>query len=1097
MVKFINYICKKLHYIIISLQLYSIRILHKFNPPNQIQTIMMRKTDVRINNLWQRCKMLTVFLLFSLVATAQTFTIKGKITDGSGSGIPGVSVKLEGSNAGVVSNVEGDYTLTANTKAGNYKLVFSSVGYTSLSQTLALGTQTSTIINVTLREGTALLDEVVVTGSTIKSTRRQLGNAISSVGSEALAKSGSSNVFSALQGKVPGAQITQNSGDPAGGMTIRLRGVKSLQGSSDPLYVIDGVIVSNSSANVAQPALADQVGSAVIGTNRLADINPNDIENISVINGAAAAAQYGSRASNGVILITTKRGKTGAPSVTFSTSYNVNQLRKKVYISTYGKQFGYAPLRLGTITGVSAAAIAANPGTTVTRINRDGAFADLTTNLVDVKRYDYQDEIFRTANGTENALSISGGTEKTQYFASLSHMKNEGIVKGADFQRYGLRLRVEQRLANWAKMSVGLSYNNSFTNEKANGNVFYSPINSINITNNIYDITQRDGAGNLLAVEPTRVNPLTTVEAMQFSQAVNRTTNDVQFNLTPLKGLSIDVVTGVDTYSQLGRNFIPAYPYQAVAGLPAERYPNGYAASISNNVFLFNNDINVSYEKDLNTDLKLNLIAGTSYQFSRADFNRASGQNLAPFIETVSGAASTTVSAGAGLDRFDLFGVFGQATLGYKNLAFITGAVRRDRSSKFSTSESNQVYPKFSASFVPSDLEFWKGSELSNAINSMKLRVSWGQSGNLTGIGSYDRFWQYQPVAFLGRNTILPSSVLANPAVRPERMTETEAGADFTFWNNKINLGLTVYSQQITDLVVNRVLAPTSGGSSIINNVGEMENKGFEVSLGIAPIKTKDFSWDVNFIYSQNRNKITKLGSPLVGISSSAGSPSFLVEGQPASVFYGTFFARNTDGSLFLTPQGFPQSEKGTQVASSPLTYTASRDGVDGQPKVNSNVNGIIGDPNPKWTGSFISNMTYKGLGFRFLLDAVQGFSVFNADRRTRQGVGIGDFAEKELKGELPRGYVYSIYNTQEWRIDDGSFVKLREISLSYQLPVISKSIKNINIALTGRNLISWDNYDGYDPETNAGGNSDLLRGVDFGNVPIPRSYQLKLTASF
>jgi len=343
----------------------------------------------------------------------------------------------------------------------------------------------------------------------------------------------------------------------------------------------------------------------------------------------------------------------------------------------------------------------------------------------------------------------------------------------------------------------------------------------------------------------------------------------------------------------------------------------------------------------------------------------------------------------------------------------------------------------------------------------------------------------------------LPSATLANERVRPEFMTENEGGIDFTFLKNKLTLGLTAYTQKITDLVVNRVLAPSSGGTSIINNVGEMQNKGYEVSLGYTPIQTKDLTWDVSVIYSQNRNKITQLGSPLVALNSVTGAPSYLVQGQAASVFYGTFFARNEDGTQFLTGQGLPQSQKGVQSATDPLAYTPSPKGADGQFSTNTTVRKVIGNPNPKWTGSFVSNLTYKRFGFRFLLDAVQGVDVFNADRRTRQGVGIGDYAERELKGELQRGYVYSIYNTEEWRIDDASFVKLREISLSYTLPNVIKNVRNINIALSGRNLISWDNYDGFDPETNAGGNSDLLRGVDFGNVPIPRTYQVKISASF
>lgn len=1055
----------------------------------------MRKNFYSLFPRWPFIATLLVAMVASLGAFAQSFTISGKVIDGSGQGVPGVSVLLTGTNKGSITDIEGAYSIVADVAAGSYSVNFSSIGYKPVSEKITLGAQTVLSINVTLQEEVASLDEVVVTGSTIKSTRRQLGNAINSVNSTELQKSGSSNLFSALQGKVPGAQITQNSGDPAGGMTIRLRGIKSLQGNSDPLYVIDGVIVSNSSANVSQFALADNIGQTVAGTNRMADINPADIESMSIINGAAAAAQYGSRASNGVVLITTKRGKSGAPQVNFSTSVSVNELRKKFYITTYGKQFGYASLRLGTITGLTPAQIAANPGVTTTPIVRDGITVNLPTNLVDVQRYDYQDEIYRTGLGTDNSLSISGGNDKTQYYASLSYLKNEGIVKGTDFQRYGLRLRLEQRLASWAKLSAGITYTNSFANEKPNGNVFYSPVNSVNITNNIYDITRKDAAGNLLSVEPTRVNPLTVIDKMKFTQAVNRTVNDLQLNLTPFKGFNVDWIFGIDAFSQLGKNVIPPYPYQAAAGLPATLYPLGFAANVNASTFLYNSDLNFSYEKDLTSDLKLNVIAGTSYQNSKTDISYGSGQNLSPFIETVTGA-TTAIRSTYNLDQFYLLGYFAQATLGYKNLLFFTGAVRQDQSSKFSASEAKQVYPKFSASFVPSDLDFWKKGGLEKTINTAKLRYSWGRSGNLTGIGSYDRFWQFQPVPFLGKSTTLPSSTLANPNVKPEFMTENEGGIDLTFLNNKLSLGLTAYKQKITDLVVNRVLAPTAGGTSGIDNVGEMENKGYEVNLGYTPIQTKDFSWDVNVIYSQNRNKIIKLGSPLIALSAGAGSP-YLIEGQAASVFYATFFARNPDGSLFLTAQNLPQSQKGVQSTTDPLAYTPAAKGSDGQFLTNNNVRKVIGNPNPKWTGSFVSNLTYKRLGFRFLLDAVQGFDVFNADRRTRQGVGIGDYAEKELTGELPRGYVYSTYTTEEWRVEDGSFVKLREVSLSYQLPNFLKNVKNINVSLTGRNLISWDNYDGYDPETNAGGNSDLLRGIDFGNVPIPRTYQLKISASF
>jgi TonB-linked SusC/RagA family outer membrane protein len=1032
-------------------------------------------------------------------AASQRFTLTGRIVDAAGQGLPGATVLLKGTGLGAASGADGAYSLSGTKPAGAYTLTISLVGYKTESRPVTLGAAETVTTDVTLAESRQNLDEVVVVGSTVTTSRRELGNAISTINANDLTQSGSGGVLNSLQGKVPGAQIVQNSGDPAGSISVRLRGVHSLAGSSDPLYVIDGVIISNASTNVSQLASANDIGQANSGQNRLADINPNDIASINIINGAAAAAQYGSRASNGVVLITTKRGQTGAPRVSFSTSFQVNELRHMVPVNTYGKQFGYAGLRLYPI-----GAPAASPGVTTIGITRANATTQLATNEVDVTRYNYFDQIFRTGVGTDNSLAISGGSERTQYYFSLGYLKNQGIVKGTDFTRYNLRARIDQRLTSWAKVSAGLSYINSFSNEKANGNVFYSPINSVNITNNIYDITQRDASGNLLAVEPTRVNPLSTIEDMKFTQGVNRTVSDVQVNLTPVKGLSIDYVLGVDAYSQAGQSYIRPYPYQATAGLPAARYPLGYAANANNVALLLNSDINVGYEHYFTENLKLNLLAGYSYQFSQQDYTATQGQNLAPFITTVSGASNTTVTSAYTLDRFDLSGYYGQATVGFRNLAFVTGSLRRDRSSKFSESETNQVYPKISGSLVVSDLGFWQNAGFAKGFNSFKLRASYGEAGNLTGIGSYDRFYQFQPVGFLGRNTIVPGTTLANPAVRPERMGELEGGADLGFLGDRVGLGVTLYHQKITDLVVRRNLAASTGGSSIVNNVGSMENRGLEVVLSATPVKTTDFTWDISLIYNRNRNKVLDLpgsngATQAISIDNAAGAPVYLLSGQPAGVFYGSAYARNPDGSLLLTPQGFPQDERTTGQAVGSATFTPARE-ANGQPSYATGTtiaNAVIGNPNPNWTGSLNTNFAYKKLALHVLLDAVRGVSVFNADKRTRQGVGLGNLAEQELRGDLARGYIFAIYNTQEFRVDDGSYVKLRELALSYTLPSFSKYISALNIAVVGRNLISWDNYNGFDPETSAGGSSDLLRAIDFGNVPIPRTYQLKLSATF
>ncbi|MBK8625975.1 MAG: TonB-dependent receptor plug domain-containing protein, partial [Saprospiraceae bacterium] len=467
------------------------------------------------------------------------------------------------------------------------------------------------MLNVILEPDALALDEVIVTGSSLNAPKRQLGNAITSLKAADLEKSGTGNALTSLQGRVPGAKITQTGGDPAGAINISLRGVNSISGGSDPLYVIDGVIVSNSSVAVTQTG--NSAGEGQVGTPRLADINPNDIETINVINGAAAAAIYGSRASNGVVLITTKRGTSGKPKISVGTSLNINQLRKKVYISTYGKQFGFPELRLGNISNVSAAQIAANPGTTTIAVVRDGATVNLPSNLVDVTRYDYQDQIFQTGIGNDHFINISGGSEKTKYFAGVSYLKNEGIIKNTDFSRLGLRLNLDQILTSWASLSVGLNAIRSASSELPTGNVFWSPINSVNITNNIWDITQRDANGNLKAAEPSRINPLSAIETFDINQNVNRALSNVKLSIFPLEGLQLDIIAGLDGFSQVGTQYVPLYPY---AGVNPAFYANGYASTANNVSFQYNTDLNLTYNRNFG-DVSSNTAVGYNYQNSR------------------------------------------------------------------------------------------------------------------------------------------------------------------------------------------------------------------------------------------------------------------------------------------------------------------------------------------------------------------------------------------------------------------------------------------------------------------------------------------------
>jgi hypothetical protein len=332
--------------------------------------------------------------------------------------------------------------------------------------------------------------------------------------------------------------------------------------------------------------------------------------------------------------------------------------------------------------------------------------------------------------------------------------------------------------------------------------------------------------------------------------------------------------------------------------------------------------------------------------------------------------------------------------------------------------------------------------------------------------------------------------------VKPERQQELEFGVELGFLDSRLNFQANVYKKKVQDLLINRFIAPTTGFSSYLNNFGSMENKGFELMLTGKPIQGKDINWTLSGIFNHNRNKALKIGQALTLLSTNAGAPIAIIEGQPIGVFYGAYFALDANGNLVKNAAGFPQGERGTQTG--PLTYTVERDPTTGLPVATRPlIRKIIGDPNPDYTATLVSEFSYKKASLRIQLDALEGAEVFNADFRTRQGVGNGKEAEKEQTGIYPRGYISSFYATvEEWRIDDGSFVKLREVSLSYSFGKV-KMFSDITASVTGRNLVSWDNYKGYDPEVNAGGQSTILRGIDFGAIPIPRTFSIGISAKF
>ena len=1022
-------------------------------------------------------KMFCIFLvtsLFAINANAQ-IQVSGKVTNKDQTGVPGVSVLIKNTNTGTATDVNGNYNFSTSLKPGKNVLEFTGVGFKTHEETINIGSSSTYVVNVQITEDALGMDEVVITGVSAGTTRRQLGNYIASVKADQLNKGASGNVLQALQGKTAGAQITQNSGDPAGGMSVRLRGISSVLSSSEPLYIIDGVIVNNATTRVTNTQSGydgtNFVGS--IGQNRMVDINPADIDHIEVLNGAAAAAIYGSRANAGVIQIFTKKGTSGASQINFSTSVMTSGLRKKLNVNMAPTKFGGSP-----------------------DVQTQDILTPALLNTTAVTRYNYQDYIFRNATGTDNNISVSGGNDKTKYYLSGSFFYNEGIIKNTDFRRFSFRANVDQTLSKVLSFNIGLNYTNSAANEKPDGNSFFSPMNSVTILGNFHDLFTRDANGNIKAVgERGRTNPVSVIEDFMQRQETNRIIASLGMKIKPMTGLTFDYTLGIDNYGQNGTTYMPPFAYNvntAFFGGGASLDPtlNGYASTGNDYFFQINHELNGTYQFNITPKIGSTTQVGYSMQYEKNRYSLLQGRGLSPFVQTVNGA-STALPSVDDRSEISVSGAYVQQNLRFNNQLFLTGAVRLDGSSVFGENERSQVYYKASGSFLVSEFANWKNNM--PWWNTFKIRAAYGESGNLTGIGAYDRTNVYSSNSFLGRTALGSSTRLANENVKPERQKELEIGTDMSFFKDRIGLQFNWYRKRVQELLINRQIAPTNGFSSLLDNFGSLENKGFEVVLNLSPVNNKNVQWNVTAIYNHNRNKVLNVGKALTLFSTNGGAPVALLQGYPVGIFYGTFFAVDASGNMIKTTAGLGNIEKGIQ--NSPTSYTTQRDATTGLPS-GTTLRKVIGDPNPDYTASLVNEVAYKKFNLRVQLDAVQGVDIFNADFRTRQGVGNGTEAEKEHLGIYPRGYINSIYQIEQWRIDDGSFVKLREVSLSYSFGDF-KFFKDLSVSVSGRNLISWDNYKGYDPELNAAGQSTLLRGIDFGSVPIPRTFKLGIAAKF
>jgi TonB-linked SusC/RagA family outer membrane protein len=995
-------------------------------------------------------------------ATAQTraYKITGSVKDDKGV-VRGVAVRIDKTNFGGVSDAKGAYAINANLAPGSYTVVVAAINYKQFRKQITLGDDLTLTLDIALKEDITRMDEVVVTGVSAASSRKTLGNSIGAVNAKDVQLTGANAIDAAMAGKIAGVQIQQNSGNPAGGVSVRLRGTNTFSGSADPLYIVDGVIINNDSRE-----LIDLGGYA---QNRLVDLNPNDIERIEVLKGAAAAAIYGARANNGVVQIFTKRGATGAPQITFSTRVNTDDLRQKIAWNQEAKT-----VRGGMIVNTNA----------------DGT---------PIQRFDLQDLIFRRAWGVDNYLSVAGGSQGTKYFLSANQTANEGIVRGSDFNRAGVRLRVEQVISDQLTISSGVNYTNSSSKEIPNGglNAAYGALTGFIFGQNLIDPRPKDGVYPQLSGLPavTRTNPLEAIDRFDFGQSTSRFIGDFQLNYAPIRGLDINYIFGFDTYSQSANAYIPR-------GTTAPGLAGGFARSSVYNVAQLNNDLTISYRTEIGESVKSNTLLGGTMQYERTKQLTMQSEQLSP-VAVVASAGSAGQAFSDVRTELALYGAFVQQSFEIMDAFFVTGALRMDASSVFAADNRFQFFPKASGSALLS--EFWKESELASIVNVAKLRAAWGQSGGLTAIGPYTRFTNYVPVNYAGFAGLQPAVQLGSIGVRPERQTELEIGADLALLENRLGVEFSWYNKVTTDLLLNRTVAPSTGFTNLLANVGTLTSSGIELLIRAVPMQTEDFQWTVTGIYNRNRSVIDGVQGGFLQIADGFGQVA-VVNGYQLGVFRTGYAARNPDGSLLLTPAGFPQRDIGKYDANNnpvPFRNAAGQptniDPETGKPTGSALVK-VVGDPNPDFTASLINEFTFNKLTLRVQIDGMYGGQNFNFTRRVgnRPEYGGLEGYARELRGEVPIGWNLAMFGLLGEFVEDASFTRLREVALSYELyPENLLSVRSVRLNLTGRNLYVLTNYSGWDPEVNTGGQRTAVRGFDFVEVPLPRSLSFGLQLTF
>ena len=1063
------------------------------------------------------------FCLSLLAQQAFSQTISGNVTDEAGVPLPGANVIIEGTSSGVSTDFDGNFQIQAEQ---GQVLQFSYIGY--MTQDIKVEGQDT--INVSL-EPDNQLEEVVVTSLGFKVLRDQQGSTSSVVSTNSVVRSGEPTLLNSLSGKAAGVQIRRVSGDPGAGSTIRIRGANTISGASDPLFIVDGVPMNNSSNYNSADGRGSRAGGVSNGS-RINDINPSDIASIEVLKGASAAAVWGSRAANGVVVITTKEGQSGDAKITFSSSYSFDEVSERipmqntwgqgrggVYGATRAESWGdYMPDRAGGADtfDTSGQFFTAQDGSIYYPITGKNS------------RESYVDRNWENAMQTgtifQNDLTISGGSDGQKYFFSLSNLSQDGIIIGSAYDRTNLRFNYNAKLNDVISLSNKMAYTYSVSDRiQGSSNtagimlgLLRTPPDFDN-TDYIGTYTSSSGAETLNrqrsyrrylgnSQNPSYNNPGWTVNEQTSRATVNRLTATPEITITPNNWLQIIGRGNIDFADDRRTTF----------------YPIGSAGSAFNNGAFFESEIaQRQYSFDLigraTTELTsdISLTSTVGWSLNDRQYNRNSGSVTGFLVD--SQKQTTSLNSAAEATSFENFRTFRRSNRGYAVLNFdmfdqlfvnFSGGLESS-----STVNGTFFYPSVDAAwnFTESVLE-------SSVLSFGKLRASWGKVGvqpsphqfQTLAEGGFQYSTYSDPIAVdsFGGGFRLDNN-LGNPNLEPEIKTEWEIGTDLRFFNNDLTFGLTYYDNVIEGILLDVSLSPSSGFSTQYGNFGSMTNNGIELDLGWNAIKKEDFKLSTSLNWSKNTNEVTDLfGTETINLSPGASASSRAIVGRQLGVLFGTGSQTNPDGSFILDENGFPQ------ITPSPV---------------------ILGDPNPDWRAGLGFNLNYKKLSLNVVIEHSEGGdfmprtlwvlhrfgtteatsnrvtlsqdlvnyrgNTVNAGTTVRGNIkdfGGGQVLLDENWYRTGIGGGFGDNQVYNFGVYDATFTKVRELSLSYLIDSEGLNsilgLDNIKLTATARNLININNVPGIDPETNQYGVGNAL-GLDYFTNPQTKS--VLFTAAF